>query len=94
MNASPPDPRHDQLQAAADQAAELEEEREISSTVTADAARLAAARAALHEWVDSVAAVVATAGSGRVTLIHADGSRSGIASAELAYRLTPPVRFG
>lgn len=83
-----PDPRQ-----AAEQAAGLEEEREISSTVTSDAARLEQARAALHAWVDSVVAVVATAGAGRVTLVHADGSRSGIASAELAYQLTPPVRF-
>ncbi|MBU6269039.1 MAG: hypothetical protein KGN34_15945 [Sphingomonadales bacterium] len=77
----------------ADDAAGLEHEREVSSTITSDARRLALARAALHEWVDSVVAVVATAGSGRVTLVHSDGTRSGIASADLAYRLTPPVRF-
>ena len=88
MTANPENPRR-----LADQAADLEHEREVSSTVTSDARRLELARVALHEWVDTVAAVVATAGSGRVTLVHADGTRSGIASADLAYRLTPPVSF-
>ncbi|MDE2410204.1 MAG: hypothetical protein KGM18_00350 [Sphingomonadales bacterium] len=83
----------DNARKLAEDAAELEHEREVSSTITTDAERLADARAALHDWVDTVVAVAATAGSGRVTLIHADGSRSGIASSALAYRLTPRVRF-
>lgn len=72
---------------------ELEQEREVSGIASTGGAELDFARAALHAWVDSVVAVVASAGSGRVTLIHADGRRSGIASAELAFRVTPPINW-
>lgn len=73
---------------------DLEAEREVSGTTTSDVTALAEARAALHAWVDSVATVVAVPGSGRVSLIHADGSASQIISADMAYRLSPKVRFG
>jgi hypothetical protein len=72
---------------------DLEAEREVSGTATSDAAALAEARAALHAWVDSVAAVVAVPGAGRVSLIHADGGTSQIISADMAYKLSPKVRF-
>jgi hypothetical protein len=71
----------------------LEAERELSGTTSSDAAALAGARAALHAWIDSMAAVIAVPGSGRVSLIHADGRASHIISADLAYKLSPKVRF-
>ena len=78
---------------AADRVVELEAELESAANASTGGDSLAYARAALHAWVDSVVGVVAAAGSGRVTLIHTDGTRSGIASPDLAYRVTPPVRF-
>ena len=44
----------DNARKLAEDAAELEHEREVSSTITTDAERLADARAALHDWVDTV----------------------------------------
>lgn len=72
---------------------ELEQEREISGTATADEGQVAAARAALHAWVDTVTMVVAVPGSGKVSLVHGDGKTSHISSAPLAYALSPKVRF-
>lgn len=73
----------------------IELEAELESVGDASLAEddLSFMRARLHEWVDSVVGVVNAAGSGRVTLIHADGSRSGIASPQLPYRLSRPARF-
>jgi hypothetical protein len=76
-----------------DHLVELEAEREVSAIAATGGDDLAYARAALREWVDSVVGIVAAAGSGRVTLIHANGKRSGIASAELAQMVTPPVKW-
>ncbi|PEQ11561.1 hypothetical protein B2G71_15635 [Novosphingobium sp. PC22D] len=81
------------LSEAASRVSDLEAELEISANTTTEAAQLARARALLHEWVDSVVAVVSTPGSGRVVLIHEDGRESRIASPELPYRLAVPVRF-
>lgn len=81
------------LEEAIDHLVELEAEREVSAIAATSGDDLAYARAALREWLDSVVGVVAAAGSGRVTLIHANGRRSGIASAELAQMVTPPVRW-
>ena len=76
-----------------EQLLEMEAEREVSGIASTGGSELEVARQALHEWIDSVVGVVAAAGAGRVTLIHANGSRSGIASAELAYKVTPPVNW-
>lgn len=70
--------------------AELESAGEVA---IADEA-LRHSRQALHAWVDTVAAVVSSPGVGRVTLIHADGSQSGIASPSLPFRLSRPAQFG
>jgi hypothetical protein len=84
----------DSVKAAAQRVVELEAELEVlGEAMTADA-ELAFIRSALHEWVDSVVGAVASPGVGRVTLIHANGSQSKIASPELPYRLSKPVRFG
>jgi ABC-type phosphonate transport system ATPase subunit len=79
---------------AAQRVVELEAELESSGTATTGGDNLAYAKAALHDWVDSVVGVVAAAGSGRVTLIHANGSRSQIASPEVAYLVSPPIKWG
>ena len=81
------------LDEAVEHLVELEAEREVSAIATTGGSELDLAKAALREWVESVVGVVAAAGSGRVTLIHANGKRSGIASAELAQMVTPPVRW-
>jgi hypothetical protein len=72
---------------------ELEAELEAAGTATTKGDKLDYARAALHEWVDNVVAVVASPGVGRVTLIHANGNESKIASPELPYLVTPPVAW-
>ncbi len=81
------------LEEATGRVSELEAELEISANTTTEAAQLDRARALLHEWVDSVVAVVSTPGSGRVVLIHEDGRESRIASPDLPYRLAVPVSF-
>ena len=72
---------------------ELEAELEASSDATTGGDALARSRAILHQWVDSVTAVVATPGVGRVVLIHADGSESRIASPDLPMLLSVPVSW-
>lgn len=72
---------------------ELEAELEASSDATTGGDALARSRAILHQWVDSVTAVVATPGVGRVVLIHADGSESRIASPDLPMLLSAPVSW-
>ena len=72
---------------------ELESELEASAEATTGGDQLARARELLHQWVDSVTAVVATPGVGRVVLIHANGSESRIASPDLPMLLSAPVSW-
>ena len=72
---------------------ELESELEASAEATTGGDQLDRARAILHDWVDSVTAVVATPGVGRVVLIHANGSESRIASPDLPMILSAPVSW-
>lgn len=72
---------------------ELEAELEASGTTTREAAELARVKTLLHDWVESVVAVVATPGVGRAVLIHDNGTESRIASPELPFRLAVPVSF-
>jgi hypothetical protein len=72
---------------------ELESELEASSDATTGGDALARAHDILHRWVDSVSAVVATPGVGRVVLIHGDGSESRIVSPELPMLLSVPVTW-
>ncbi len=72
---------------------ELEAELESAGTATTQGEKLEFARAALHAWADTVVAVVASPGVGRVTLIHANGNESKIASPELPFLVTPPVTW-
>ena len=82
------------LAKAVDRVTQLEAELESASEATTSGDALARAREVLHRWVDSVSAVIATPGAGRVVLIHADGSESRIASPRLPMLLAEPVRWG
>lgn len=83
----------DRIAEAADRVSQLEAELEAASDTTTAAADLSRLRAILHDWVDSVTAVVATPGVGRVVLIHANGRELRIASPDLPPLLAAPVRF-
>ena len=82
------------IQEAAKRVIGLEAELESAATAATKADELALARTALHDWVESVVGVVASPGVGRVTLIHANGHETRIASPELPYLLSKPVSFG
>ncbi|AOR77337.1 hypothetical protein [Novosphingobium resinovorum] len=84
----------DRIDAATSRIVDLEAELEASGTTTREAEALARVREVLHQWVDTVSAVVATPGVGRVVLIHENGSESRIASPELPFLLAVPVTFG
>jgi hypothetical protein len=79
---------------AANRVVELEAELEASGTTATEGDKLEFARSALRDWVETVVAVVSSPGVGRVTLIHANGSETKIASPELPYLVTPPVAWG
>lgn len=81
------------VEAAADRVVQLEAELESASNVTTAGAALARKREILHRWVDSVTGVVASPGTGRVVLIHANGRESGISSPELPMLLAEPVSW-
>ena len=72
---------------------ELESELEASAEATIGGEALIRAREVLHRWVDTVTAVVATPGVGRVVLIHENGSESRIASPDLPMLLSAPVSW-
>ncbi len=83
----------DRTREAAERITELEAELEASSDATLSGDPLARAKAELHRWVDSVVAVVATPGVGRVVLIHENGRESRIASPDLPMLLSKPPTF-
>ncbi|MDP3675717.1 MAG: hypothetical protein Q8R44_11575 [Novosphingobium sp.] len=85
---------NDTVGSRAERVVALEAELESAGEVAIAEETLRYTRAALHAWVDSVVAVVSSPGVGRVTLIHADGSQSGIASPTLPFLLSRPARFG
>lgn len=81
------------VETAAARVINLEAELESSAEANTGGDLLIEARVALHKWVESVVGVVASPGVGRVTLIHANGSETRIASPELPYLLSKPVSF-
>jgi hypothetical protein len=83
----------DAIDEAADRVIELEAELESAGEAKTRGAALVDAHAALHQWVDTVVGVVSSPGVGRVTLIHANGRESRIASPDLPFLLSKPVRF-
>ena len=72
---------------------ELEAELESAGEASTQGEALAFTKARLHEWIDTVSAVVVSAGQGRVTLIHDNDHQSGISSNELPFILSRPARF-
>jgi hypothetical protein len=82
------------VEAIVDRVTELESELEAASDASTAGDQLARAREVLHRWVDSVTAVVATPGVGRVVLIHDNGRESRIASPDLPLLLSAPVSWG
>jgi hypothetical protein len=84
----------DKITSAVGRVTELESELEASSDAATGGDALARAREVLHQWVDSVTAVVATPGVGRVVLIHENGRESRIASPDLPLLLSVPVSWG
>lgn len=79
---------------AAARVIELEHELESAGTAALEGDELTFSRERLHAWVDTVVGVVASPGVGRVTLIHANGRESKIASPDLPFLLSKPARFG
>ncbi|MET1754238.1 hypothetical protein ABVV53_02000 [Novosphingobium sp. RD2P27] len=72
---------------------ELEAELEAAGDATTAEDSLQELRQTLHVWVDTVTAVVATPGMGRVVLIHKNGRESRISSPDLPMLLSKPARF-
>jgi hypothetical protein len=87
------DEQRSAIEEATNRVIELEAELEASADATTESDALARARALLHDWVDTVTAVVATPGVGRVVLIHANGRESRIASPDLPALLSAPVSW-
>lgn len=83
----------DKIASQAERVVALEAELESAGEVSLEETALVWLRTELHQWVDSVVAVVASPGVGRVSLIHSDGTQSSIASPNLPFRLSRPARF-
>ena len=82
------------IEEAIERVLELGAEVESAGEAKTGDAAVAFARERLHEWVDTVVGVVVNAGLGRVTLIHANGKETSVASSELPFKLSQPARFG
>ena len=85
--------KNDDIAAAADRVVNLESELESAGTALTGDADLAWLRQTLAQWVETVVGVVSSPGVGRVTLIHANGQETRIASASLPFLLLRPARF-
>ncbi|MGQ2944637.1 MAG: hypothetical protein ACT6Q7_13380 [Blastomonas fulva] len=84
----------DNIVSKAERVAALEAELESAGEISVADIELQHMRGVLHDWVDGVVGIVSSPGVGRVSLIHADGSQSSIASSRLPFLLSRPVRFG
>jgi hypothetical protein len=69
---------------------DMAEELEASGDASLEGTTLGQARAALHQWVDSMTGVVITPALGRVTVIH-EGRESTIASPDLPFAMSAAV---
>jgi hypothetical protein len=78
---------------AANRVLALEQELESAGNASTEGDELMVAREALHRWVETVVGVVCSPGVGRVTLIHANGRQSKIASPDLPFLLSRPAAF-
>jgi hypothetical protein len=72
----------------ADRVLEMAQEVETHADATVEGEALQRSRDLLHGWIDTVSGVVVNAALGRVTLIHADGRQSTIASPDLPFILS------
>lgn len=81
----------DKVQEAADSVLQMVEEVEASGDASVGGVRLERARAILHDWVDTVTAVIAVPAFGRVTLIHKNGQQSSVTTCELPFALSSPI---
>jgi hypothetical protein len=86
-------PKPAAVEEAAARVIELEHELESAGSAALEGDALSFSRERLHEWVETVVGVVASPGVGRVTLIHANGRESKIASPDLPFLLSKPARF-
>ena len=84
----------DTIEDVAERVIALEAELESAGEAALGETQLALSRAALHDWVETVVGVVSSPGNGRVTLIHRDGTQSGVASPRLPFLLSRPAQFG
>ena len=87
-------PDEGRVRSAAERLINLDAELEAAGEASVVSEAVAAARAVLHAWVDTVVGVVSSPGVGRVSLIHANGRQSGIASPELPFLLSRPSAGG
>lgn len=78
---------------AAERVIALEAELEAAGNAATGDDAIDFSRGVLREWVETVVGVVTSPGVGRVTLIHANGSQTKIASPELPFLLSKPPRF-
>ncbi len=81
------------VESAAERIVSLEAELESSGEAAIAGDDLARSREVLRRWAETVVGVVNSPGVGRVTLIHADGTQSKIASPVLPFLLARPVAF-
>lgn len=75
----------------ADRVLEMAGEIEAGGDASFAGENLERARALLHQWVDSMTAVVVMPALGRVTVIHDKGLASTIASPDLPFTMSTPV---
>lgn len=87
------DEEADKVRAAIDEEQQMAEEVEASGEASFEGADVENARQAMHQWVDTVVAVVATPAFGRVTLVHKNGRKSSISSVDLPLLVSRPVNW-
>jgi hypothetical protein len=78
----------EKIKTTADRIVELGAELEAPGHAALEDASVVKARAVLHQWIDEMKGIVVNPALGRVTVIHAGGSGSSIASADLAFQMS------
>lgn len=76
------------IKETAERIVDLSHEAEASSNAAVDEPSVLRARAVLGQWVNEVKGVVVNPAFGRVTVIHANGHASTIASFDLAFQMS------
>jgi len=78
----------EKIKTTADRIVELGAELEAPGHAALEDSSVVKARAVLHQWVSEMKGIVVNPALGRVTVIHASGSASSIASADLAFQMS------